>query len=561
MADNVVADPGSGGATFTTSADSSGFETPHALAAFRSGGSAGSWNVQPVDLTHGLPTNFAFAGGSSFTLGQQLAAASLPVVLTAAQLTTLTPPTSVGITGSASVGVTNFPANQTVSGTVTANAGSGTFPVSQGGAPWSVSGTVTANQGGAPWSTTISGTPTFSVGSSTVPVSQTGSPWGVSGTVTANAGSGTFTVNPGNTQNTTAWLTSLGSATVPVNVVSGSTGNAAAGTTGSAVPAQAGYTGINVAGNLRGWTGLNPGGTTYIGQVDVASVGGTTFATTLPVTVGSATIPVNVVAGSSGNGAASATGSAVPAQADYGGLNVGGTLRGRTGINPAGTVYLAHTDITTMGGTSVSMNSGTTDAGTQRVIIASNDSVAVTLNPGGTVTANAGTGTFTVNPGNTANTTAWLVTNAAGSASIGAVTAFQGGSPWAASISGTPTVAVTASSGGGYTPFRYVGAGTTNTFTVKSSPGVLGSISGSTTSTTAVFLKLYNTGTPTVGTSVPVWTGIIPGNSSGAGTNPHFPAPGMVFTSGIGGAITGGCTDNDTTSVAANAAVVSGCFL
>jgi hypothetical protein len=42
--------------------------------------------------------NLTKVGGASFALGQQLAAASLPVVLTAAQITTLTPPTSVIVT-------------------------------------------------------------------------------------------------------------------------------------------------------------------------------------------------------------------------------------------------------------------------------------------------------------------------------------------------------------------------------------------------------------------------------------------------------------------------------
>lgn len=63
--------------------------------------------------------------------------------------------------------------------------------------------------------------------------------------------------------------------------------------------------------------------------------------------------PVNVVAGSGGNGAASATGSAVPADADYQGLNVGGTLRGQTGVNPTGSVYAGQVDLTSMNGTSL----------------------------------------------------------------------------------------------------------------------------------------------------------------------------------------------------------------
>lgn len=62
-------------------------------------------------------------------------------------------------------------------------------------------------------------------------------------------------------------------------------------------------------------------------------------------------VRVSVVSGSTGNAAAGATGSAVPAQADYAGLNVGGTNRGRTGVNPSGSVYAAQTDLTSVAGT------------------------------------------------------------------------------------------------------------------------------------------------------------------------------------------------------------------
>lgn len=47
-------------------------------------------------------------------------------------------------------------------------------------------------------------------------------------------------------------------------------------TTGSSVPANALYHGINVGGNLRGLTGVNPTGSVYAGQIDIASVSGTT---------------------------------------------------------------------------------------------------------------------------------------------------------------------------------------------------------------------------------------------------------------------------------------------
>lgn len=53
----------------------------------------------------------------------------------------------------------------------------------------------------------------------------------------------------------------------------------ATGTTGNAVPGSASYTGLNVAGNLRGWTGVNPSGSIFAGQIDLASVAGATVKT------------------------------------------------------------------------------------------------------------------------------------------------------------------------------------------------------------------------------------------------------------------------------------------
>ena len=50
--------------------------------------------------------------------------------------------------------------------------------------------------------------------------------------------------------------------------------------------------------------------------------------------------------GGGSNAAAGPTGSAPPASASYNGLNVGGTLRGQTGVNPSGSVYAAQTRAT-----------------------------------------------------------------------------------------------------------------------------------------------------------------------------------------------------------------------
>lgn len=100
-----------------------------------------------------------------------------------------------------------------------------------------------------------------------------------------------------------------------VNVAAGSSGNAAASATGSAVPASAGYTGLNVAGNLRGWTGVNPSGSVYAGQIDLSSIAGATTST-----AASGVLKVGIV-GNAGAAFDAATGAAAPANA----LQIGGT--------------------------------------------------------------------------------------------------------------------------------------------------------------------------------------------------------------------------------------------
>lgn len=185
----------------------------------------------------------------------------------------------------------------------------------------------------------------------------------------------------GLTDGTARSLSLDSSGNVRVNVVAGSSGNAAASATGAAVPASADYQGIRIGANLVGATGeavsaangqhvvIASGSGLTISSLpnvtvgtfpdnepfNVAQLGGTAFvagatAGTIPVAVVQATAPtgltdgtwrglsldqtnavrVNVVSGSVGNAAAGATGSSVPAQAGYTGVNVGGTLRGVT---------------------------------------------------------------------------------------------------------------------------------------------------------------------------------------------------------------------------------------
>ena len=70
----------------------------------------------------------------------------------------------------------------------------------------------------------------------------------------------------------------------------GTAANWGIGAIGSSVVSNGYYNSINVGGTTRGWTGVNPTGTTYAGQIDLTSVGGTLVA--LGSTTASASIPV-----------------------------------------------------------------------------------------------------------------------------------------------------------------------------------------------------------------------------------------------------------------------------
>lgn len=78
--------------------------------------------------------------------------------------------------------------------------------------------------------------------------------------------------------------------------------------------------------------------------------------------------------GGGSNPAAGATGAAVPADASYNGINVGGTLRGQTGVNPSGSTQAADVNMASIGGTAVAApanGEGASGSTVQRVTAAS----------------------------------------------------------------------------------------------------------------------------------------------------------------------------------------------
>jgi len=107
------------------------------------------------------------------------------------------------------------------------------------------------------------------------------------------------------------------------------------------------------------------------------------------------------------------------------------------------------------------------------------------------------------------------------------------------------------------TPGKLISANTTNGTVVKSEPSAVDFLTASNTNASPRYLKIYNKRTaPTVGTDIPVFTFLIPGNS-GSGTNIPLPPKGLQLDEGFGLGLTTGVADNDTGAVAANEIVVN----
>jgi hypothetical protein len=343
-----------------------------------------------------------------------------------------------------------------------------------------------------------------------------------SGTFAVQAAqSGTWTVQPGNTANTTAWkvdgsaVTQPVSGTVTATIAAGATTIAKAEDVASAdadvgVPAMAirKATPANTSGTDgdyemlqvsagRLWASATidaalPAGTALIGKVGLdQTTPGTTNAVSL------AQLGANTVA--TGNGASS-TGVLRVAQVNDG-----------TGV--IATVS-AVSNLVAMSGNAIAMNSGVRSAGAQRVTICTDDIVPASQS-----------GTWTVQPGNTANTTPWLVST-------------------------RPATT------GGLSKFHLVSAATTNATNVKASAGQVYSITAFNLNASARYLKFHNTaGTPTAGASV-TDTYLIPGNTAGAGLVLNIDK-GIAFSTGIGITLVTGIADADSAAVAASEIVLN----
>lgn len=172
-------------------------------------------------------------------------------------------------------------------------------------------------------------------------------------------------------------------------------------------------------------------------------------------------------------------------------------------------------NVSQINGVTPLMGAGNTGTGSHRVTIAT-DQVAIPVSQ---------SGTWTVQPGNTPNSTPWLVTQ-------------------------TPATS------GGLSISRTLSANNTTGISVKGSAGQIFGWVITNVASSARFVKIYNTSAPTVGTTVPVITLAIPGNANGTGMVAAFDS-GIAFGTSIGIGITTGVADNDTGAPAANDVVVN----
>jgi hypothetical protein len=170
-------------------------------------------------------------------------------------------------------------------------------------------------------------------------------------------------------------------------------------------------------------------------------------------------------------------------------------------------------NVSQINGVTPLMGNGVTGTGSQRVTIAS-DNTAFSVNA-------AQSGTWTVQPGNTANTTPWLTAQAPATS-------------------------------GGLSISHLVTAATTNAANIKASAGQVFGWSIYNNAAYPIYVKFHNTaGTPTAGAGVVHSVGVQAGTGRDWNTD-----IGIAFSTGIGITVVKDITDAGTTAVALSDAIV-----
>ena len=109
-----------------------------------------------------------------------------------------------------------------------------------------------------------------------------------------------------------------------------------------------------------------------------------------------------------------------------------------------------------------------------------------------------------------------------------------------------------------FKPGKIISANSVNATVLKAGSGTLGYLICFNLNTSARYLKLYNIATaPTVGTTTPVHTFVIPGSTIGVPLIIPLQPDGIYFSAGISLALTTGVADSDSNAVAANEILVN----
>lgn len=107
---------------------------------------------------------------------------------------------------------------------------------------------------------------------------------------------------------------------------------------------------------------------------------------------------------------------------------------------------------------------------------------------------------------------------------------------------------------GGHSPSSFLSTAAVQATNVKASPGQIYGIEFFNLNAAAVYVRLYDkASTPGTG-DTPIWRGIVPGNTAGAGFVKSWPQ-GIPCTLGIGFRCTGAIADNDATVLVANTVI------
>jgi hypothetical protein len=308
-----------------------------------------------------------------------------------------------------------------------------------------------------------------------------------------------------------------------------------------------------------------------------------------------------------GNAAASATGSAVPASADYQAINVGGTLRGQTGANPSGSLYSADMNLISVNGVTLLAGAGNTGTGSPRVTIAtdqakipiaysdgtsllSTDIVPISSNTAPIMSMNSATANGGLNAAMactfddaspqavtensfgftrcSTNRNQYVTLRDAAGNERGAN--INASNQLSVSVDNTVTVAShavtnagtfavqstdTLATSGGQTVYNVEPGASDNHANIKNGAGQVYSVSAFSKDTVANYIRLYNAASGFNGCNSAtnlVWSGIIPGASTGAGFTGVLFEGGLPFSTGISICVTGAYGQTSTTSATAS---------